>query len=287
MAAPASGTVAGGAASPCCGAGLRRDAVANPGAACGSIRPAPHAKPVRIVRLHGGRFRVGTDASPLPQDGEGPPRPVNVRPFVVDPYAVTNGWFAQFVAETGYLTDAERFGWSLVFQGFVHGVSPAASSSGSPSWWRRIEGACWRHPEGLQSDVHGRLQHPVVHVSWNDAVAFVTWAGGRLPTEAEWEFAACGGLTDARFPWGSEEPDDHAFQPCNIWQGDFPSHNSCADGFAGTAPVDAFAPNGFGLFNMVGNTWEWCADSFRIRSLARAAKYRNEAARAAGDVHPT
>jgi formylglycine-generating enzyme required for sulfatase activity len=124
-----------------------------------------------------------------------------------------------------------------------------------------------------------RTLAPVVQVSWTDANAFAAWAGGRLPSEAEWECAAAGGLNDARYPWGDQEPDENDFLPCNIWQGTFPTENTATDGFAATAPVDAFAPNGFGLYNMAGNTWEWCADPFLIRSLARGARERSEAAR--------
>jgi formylglycine-generating enzyme len=235
------------------------------------------------VRLPGGRFWVGTDASPLPQDGESPARPINVKPFAIDPFAVTNDWFGEFAAATGYRTDAERFGWSLVFAPFVPEGTRGMVSQDDPSWWRRVEGACWKHPEGPHSSLAGRRDHPGVHVSWNDAAAFAAWAGGRLPTEAEWEYAAAGGLAKARFPWGDGEPDDAAFQPCNIWQGEFPTFNSQADGYLGTAPTDAFAPNDHGLFNMAGNTWEWCADAFRVRSLARTAKQRNESARAADE----
>lgn len=240
-------------------------------------------RPPRIVQLPGGRSRVGTDASPLPQDGESPTRVVSIKPFAIDPFAVTNEWFCEFVVATGYATEAERYGWSLVFAPFVpEGAQPIGSQDGL-SWWRRVEGACWKQPEGRQSSLAGRLDHPVVHVSWNDASAFAAWAGGRLPTEAEWEYAAAGGLTRARFPWGDREPDDVSFQPCNIWQGEFPTLNTRADGHLGTAPADAFAPNGYGLFDMVGNTWEWCADAFRVRSLTRAAKRRNEIARADGE----
>ncbi|MGE0769896.1 MAG: formylglycine-generating enzyme family protein [Hyphomicrobiaceae bacterium] len=245
-----------------------------------SSRVAP---PDRTVRIRGGRIRVGDDASPLPQDGESPSRTVKVKPFAIDPYAVTNAWFEEFVNATGYRTDAERFGWSLVFKDFAAGVSGAVALSEAPSWWRRIDEACWSHPEGPASSIAGRRDHPVVHVSWNDAVAFAAWAGGRLPSENEWECAARGTLQDARFPWGDEEPDDDGFQPCNIWQGEFPVRNICKDGFAGTAPVGSFAPNSTGLFNMVGNTWEWCTDAFRVRSIARQARQRNDAARAAGE----
>jgi formylglycine-generating enzyme required for sulfatase activity len=208
---------------------------------------------------------------------------VNIRPFAIDPFAVTNDWFARFVAATGHRTEAERCGWSLVFAPLVRDGSKAMASEDGPSWWRRVEGAWWKQPEGPQSTLDGRMDHPVVHVSWNDAVAFAAWAGGRLPAEAEWEYAAAGGVAGAIYPWGNEEPDDASFTPCNIWQGEFPTRNTAADGYLSTAPADAFAPNGYGLFNMVGNTWEWCADAFRVRSLARAAKDRNERARAAGE----
>lgn len=198
---------------------------------------------------------------------------VEIRPFAIDPFATTNRDFADFVAETGYVTEAERFGWSLVFRGFVPRVMPDMLSPEGPPWWCRVEGACWDHPDGPQSGIAERLDHPVVHVSWNDAQACAAWAGGRLPTEAEWEHAATGGGT-GRYPWGDAEPDD-TFLPCNIWQGRFPHDNTAVDGYAGTAPVDAFAPNGVGLFNMAGNVWEWCADPFRIRSISKAAKARN------------
>ena len=224
---------------------------------------------------------MGTDQSPLPQDGESPARPVEVRPFAIDPYAVSNRWFSDFVSATGYVTEAERFGWSLVFRDFVAAGGQAGGSPHAPSWWRRIEGACWNHPEGPQSGIAGREDHPVTHVSWNDAAAFAHWLGGRLPTEAEWEFAAQGGLARARFPWGDEEPND-TFRPCNIWQGEWegtaPNPRRHSNSRQGTVPVDAFAANGFGVFNTVGNTWEWCADAFRIRSLTRASKQRNAAA---------
>jgi formylglycine-generating enzyme len=203
---------------------------------------------------------------------------VRVKGFAIDPYAVTNAWFGEFVGATGYRTEAERYGFSLVFAASL--PAPEPPSADAPSWWRRVEGASWRAPEGPQANLTGRLDHPVVHVSWNDAVAFAAWAGGRLPTEAEWEYAAAGGHPGARFPWGDAEPDDVAFQPCNIWQGQFPSHNNGRDGYLGTAPVDAFAPNGYRLFNMSGNTWEWCADRFRVRSLSRAAQARNRLAQA-------
>ncbi len=161
----------------------------------------------------------------------------------------------------GYVTEAERFGWSFVFGGFLPEDFPATRAVAKAPWWRQVEGADWRHPEGPDSSVAERASHPVVHVSWNDAQAYCAWAGARLPTEAEWEYAAGGGLSGKRFPWGDDlEPGgEHRM---NVWQGRFPAENSEADGFAGTCPVDEFPPNGYGLFNMTGNVWEWCSDWF-------------------------
>lgn len=218
---------------------------------------------------------MGTDDKILPADGEYPSSWTKVGPFAIDPWAVTNEAFAAFVASANYRTEAERFGWSFVFAGLLPADHPPTESVAAAPWWRRIDGADWSHPEGPHSSLDGRMDHPVVHVSWNDAQAFAAWCGGRLPTEAEWEFAARGGLVDKRFPWGDEEPDDERNLLCNIWQGRFPDHNTVADGFRGPAPVHAFAPNGYGLHNMVGNVWEWCADRFRIKSLKRDAKARN------------
>ena len=229
------------------------------------------------VPIPGGPAAIGTDAPVFVADGEGPARRVTLRPFRLDRHAVTNRRFADFVAATGYRTEAERFGWSFVFQAFVPPGLDAPAPEGTP-WWRRVDGACWSAPEGPGSGVAGRLDHPAIHIAWSDAVAFAAWAGGRLPTEAEWEHAARGGQAHARFPWGDAEPDEAQTLPCNIWQGDFPVRDTAADGFAGTAPVGSFPPNGFGLFEMSGNVWEWCADPFRVRSLSRAAKARNATA---------
>lgn len=242
----------------------------------------PAAVRARLVAIPGGEVMVGTSRPVLAQDGEGPARRVRLRPFLVDPHAVTNAWFAAFVAATGHVTDAERFGWSFVFQGFLPEDTPPTQAVVGATWWRKVEGAAWRAPEGPGSGIDERQDHPVVHVSWNDAQAFAAWAGGRLPSEAEWEHAARGGSDVARFPWGEREPDDDGFTPCNIWQGSFPQHNTRADGWAGTAPVDSFAPNGFGLHHMAGNVWEWCADPFRMRSLKRALRTRDEAVAGSG-----
>ena len=164
---------------------------------------------------------MGSDDDLLPLDGEGPAREVSVRPFAIDPFAVTNEWFAAFVRETGYVTDAERLGWSYVFHSFLGSRQADFAAPHGTRWWRNVPGACWHAPEGPGSDIEGRGDHPAVHISWNDATAFAEWVGGRLPTEAEWEFASRGGLEGRRFPWGDDEPTDTQAECCNIWQGSF------------------------------------------------------------------
>ena len=215
-----------------------------------------------MIALEGGEFRMGSDDGwSYPEDGEGPVRSVRVSPFRIDAHTVSNGEFARFADATGYETEAERFGWSFVFGGLLPDDFPPTRSVVQAPWWRQVEHADWRRPEGPQSDLDGRLDHPVVHVSWNDAAAYAAWAGKRLPTEAEWEFAARGGLDGAVFPWGDElEPDgEHRM---NVWQGSFPDSNARADGWLGTCPVDEYAPNGYGLHNTTGNVWEWTSGWF-------------------------
>ncbi|WP_410767732.1 formylglycine-generating enzyme family protein [Fontibacillus sp. BL9] len=217
-----------------------------------------------MVRIQGGSFLMGTDDKEgFPSDGEGPVREVTVSPFLLDETAVTNEMFASFVEDTHYVTDAERFGWSYVFHAFVSeetGKKVTQVAAQTPWWWV-VEGASWRHPEGPDSHVKERLDHPVVHTSWQDADSYCRWAGKRLPSEAEWEFAARGGLVQKRYPWGDElKPGGEHL--CNIWQGKFPDKNHASDGYAGTAPVRSYQPNGYGLYNMSGNVWEWCEDWF-------------------------
>jgi formylglycine-generating enzyme required for sulfatase activity len=212
-----------------------------------------------MVALDGGSFLMGAEGPEcVPGDGEGPVREVEVDAFAIDPCAVSNRRFAAFAAATGHVTDAERFGWSFVFGGLLPDEFPDTRGAIQAPWWRQVYGADWRRPH---SAIDGRLDHPVVHVSWRDAQAFCDWSGTRLPTEAEWEYAARGGLVQKRFPWGDErEPDgEHRM---NVWQGNFPAENTLEDGFLGTCPVDAFPANGYGLHNTSGNVWEWCAGSF-------------------------
>jgi len=218
----------------------------------------------RMVRLDGGSFLMGTDSDDgFPADGEGPVREVDLDPFYIDIHPVTNREFREFVQDTGYETDAEKDGWSFVFQAFVDEKTARwAPRVQKAPWWVKIEDACWKWPEGRGSHISNRLDHPVVHVSWNDAQAFCEWAGLRLPTEAEWEYAARGGLTQKTYPWGDElRPDGQHM--CNIWQGSFPDHNTKGDGYGGAAPVKSFPPNDYGLYGMSGNVWDWCSNWFR------------------------
>ena len=219
------------------------------------------ARAERAVLIEAGSFRMGTeDPDRNRADGESPVRSVDVPAFRIDPACVTNAEFAAFVAETGYVTEAEEFGWSFVFGALLEREVRRASPKppGTP-WWRAVDGARWDAPEGPGSTVTDRGDHPVVHVSLRDAEAFAGWCGMRLPREAEWEKAARGGLDQARYAWGDELTPGGEHR-CNIWQGAFPVRNTLEDGFLGTAPVRSFPPNGFGLYEVAGNVWEWCSD---------------------------
>lgn len=209
---------------------------------------------------------MGNDRSyGFPGDGEGPVHRVRLSPFWLDETTVTNEQFNAFVNATGYKTEAERIGWSFVFIG--HLARSEIEQIGrlfvqGSEWWCRLDGATWRHPEGRGSNIKNRWKHPVVQVSWTDAQAYCQWAGKRLPTEAEWECAARGGLGPGhRFPWG-EELEPNGKHRMNVWQGEFPLHNTQADGYFGTAPARSFSANGFRIYNMTGNVWEWCWDYF-------------------------
>ena len=218
-----------------------------------------------MVRLDGGPFLMGTDyAEAFAQDGEGPVREIELSPFWIARRPVTNKDFELFVRETGYVTEAENFGWSFVFWSHIPKLrfsELVEDTVAAAPWWCKVPGASWNAPEGPTSTLHHREDHPVVHVSWNDAIRYCEWSGQRLPTEAEWEYGARGGLVQKLYPWGDKLRPNGEHR-CNIWQGEFPKHDTAEDGYRGTCPVDAYPSNGFGIYSMTGNTWEWCSDWF-------------------------
>ncbi len=225
-----------------------------------------------MVWIPGGEFAMGSDE--FYQD-EAPVRRVTVGGFWMDPSTVTNDEFGEFIEATDYVTWAEKPPDPEMYRGakdedLVPG-SLVFTMTDRPvdlhnygNWWRWVHGADWRHPTGPESSIDGMGDHPVVHVGYEDALAYLEWAGGELPSEAEWEFAARGGLDGKRFVWGDEDPQET--QPvANTWQGRFPYENTELDGYARTAPVGSYPPNGYGLYDMAGNVWEWTADWFTER----------------------
>lgn len=230
-----------------------------------------------MVLIPAGTFEMGGDNKQASAD-EYPKHTVQVSAFYMDATEVTNAQFKQFVDATGYVTTAERKpDWEELKQSVPPGTPKphdsllvAASLVFTPSsgpvnlnnyatWWRWQQGADWRHPQGPGSSIEGKDNFPVVQLSWQDAQAYCQWAGKRLPTEAEWEWAARGGKVNNIYPWGNEHVNDGA-PKANSWEGEFPYRNTQRDGFVRLAPVRSFAPNGYGLYDMAGNVWEWCAD---------------------------
>jgi formylglycine-generating enzyme required for sulfatase activity len=252
-----------------------------------SARPASSA-PAGMVWIPGGEFTMGTDAK-VGWPDEKPAHRVRVDGFWMDETDVTNAQFRAFVDATKYVTTAEKpvdaaeilrqsppgtptpppeklLPGSLVFR---QTSEPLKDLRDFSQWWHWTAGANWRHPDGPASSIAGKDNYPVVQVSWDDAVAYTKWAGKRLPTEAEWEFAARGGLDNQPYVWGDDPPSDTNIR-ANIWQGEFPYKNTAADGYVGTSPVRTFPANGYGLYDMSGNVWQWCSDWYQIDLHARA-----------------
>lgn len=230
--------------------------------------------PIEQAHLPGGTFAMGDPhRDGFHADGETPVHTVELSPFSIDTTTVTNAAFAMFVAQTGYETEAEKLGFSAVFHLVLAAEEHDLIGRPSPSpWWVEVKGASWRHPEGRHSSIDDRADHPVVQVSWHDATAYCDWAGRRLPTEAQWEFAARGGLSGTRYPWGGDAPNAGGQWRANIWQGSFPKVNTREDGFLTTAPVRSYRPNGYGLWQTVGNVWEWCYDRFSPHTYSHDAR---------------
>lgn len=257
--------------------------------------PSPGPAPADMVWVPGGTYWMGTAEGGKLFADAAPVHRVSVNGFWMDEHEVTNAEFARFVAETGYVTVAERKPTRESIQrGLPEGAPPptddqlvAGSLVFTPpagavpwdnpgDWWQWVPGACWKQPEGPGTDTNGREDHPVVHVAWEDAAAYAAWAGKRLPTEAEWEFAARGGLDRKKYVWGDEEPEAGGTHRCNKWQGEFPHQNTAADGHPRTAPVGSFPANGYGLHDMAGNVWEWCADWYRPDYYEKSPKLNPE-----------
>ncbi|MDP3469047.1 MAG: formylglycine-generating enzyme family protein [Daejeonella sp.] len=233
-----------------------------------------------MISIPGGVFMMGADNEQADQD-EYPKHKVILDPFWIDQHEVTNDQFAKFIQSTGYVTTAERKpDWEELKQQLPPGTPKpdesllvAASLVFTPpqqqvdlndfsQWWSWVPGASWKKPDGPDSNIDGKGNYPVIHVSWDDAMAYCKWAGKRLPTEAEWEYASRGGLINKIYPWGNEHINKGKAK-ANTWEGNFPYNNTEFDAFYGIAPVKSFAPNGYGLYDMAGNVWEWCLDNYR------------------------
>lgn len=248
----------------------RGDVAVPEAGAARALLSAPGRHAIEQAWVPAGAFMMGDSSGDRNRsDGETPRHKVSLSAFEIDATTVTNTDFARFVEDTGYETEAERFGFSAVFHLALDAADEEilGPAPGAP-WWVGVRGADWRHPGGRRSDLAGLDDHPVVHVSWNDASAYCDWAARSLPTEAQWEYAARGGIDGAKYPWGDEEVDEEGWR-ANIWQGDFPRTNTLEDGFLTTAPVRSFASNGYGLWQSVGNIWEWCEDWFHPATYRR------------------
>lgn len=254
--------------------------------------PANKAYPTSyagMVSIPGGTLHMGGDNAQA-DPNEFPKHQVTIDSFWMDQFEVSNREFAAFVAATDYQTVAERpIDWAEMAKDLPPGtprppdslLQPGALVFDSPTnevamnnpgnWWNWVIGANWRHPEGPASNIIDRMDHPVVQIAWEDAEAYAAWAGKRLPTEAEWEWAARGGQQDLVYPWGNDLQTESGAWQANFWQGPFPYVNELLDEYATTAPVSSFAPNGYGLYNMAGNVWEWCNDWFDISYYSKPA----------------
>lgn len=270
--------------------------------ASAAVAQPPGEAPAGMVWIEGGEFSMGS-VDPLARPDEAPIHRVHVGGFWIDETEVTNAQFKAFIDATGYVTTAERpVDWEELKKQVPEGTPKPPDDVLQPGsllftppdhavdlrdffqWWTWTHEVDWRRPEGPGSSIADRMDHPVVHVSWDDAVAYCEWAGRRLPTEAEWEFAARGGLDRTVNVWGDDPIDPSR---ANTWQGEFPHEQTMEDGFERTAPVKSYAPNGYGLYDMAGNVWEWCADQFMPDAYARRIAVLGEGVVAVNPKGPT